>query len=80
MLGNLEFINTSGLDFKDISTEIYRTYVFPDKSITIDAPLKLHVSKNGHRVFDKSGKSHYIPNKYIEIIWEVHEGKSNFSL
>jgi len=54
---HVQFVNKSDLEFKDISSELYREYTFPGKEkIRIDSPLKIHVSESGgHRVFDASG-------------------------
>jgi hypothetical protein len=78
--------NESKLEFIDISTELYRTYVFPTKvspvqviEVRINEPTHLHVSKSGgHRVLDKSGKSHYITNGWIHLYWEVLPDAPNF--
>lgn len=51
-----EFRNDSGLDFKDISSEQWREYTFPEgQAVRIDQPLKLYVSDNGHRILDAEG-------------------------
>jgi hypothetical protein len=71
--------NVTNLDFVDISSEIFRTYVFPgDNKITILDPLALNVSKNGHRVWDSRGFSHYIPQGWIHLYWQVHEDEPHF--
>ena len=75
----MEFKNGTNLKFVDISSEEYREYNFGDKgAIRINKPLRLNVSKNGHRVFDESGTSHYIPMGWIGLHWEVREGQPNF--
>jgi hypothetical protein len=74
--------NQSGLEFKDISTEESRTYVFPggDK-VTINEPLQLHVAASGSaRVLDAAGVSHYVPSGFIHLYWKVKEGAPNFVL
>ena len=76
----VNFINKSGLDFKDISSEKQRQYVYSDFTITIKEPLKLNVSKNGHRLFDSAGNSYYVPNGYKFIIWQAKEGEAHFAL
>lgn len=71
--------NESGLEFRDISTEKYRTYDWLDGSkITITNPVYLNVSDNGHRVFDRLGISHYIPKGWRHLYWEVFDGQPNF--
>lgn len=60
--------------WKDIDHEIYRTYVFPNGAVVkIDRPVLLKVSKNGHRVLDRSDKAHYIPNGWIHLFWETDD-------
>src|SRR6201985_106076 len=58
-----QFKNESSLEFTDISSEEYRIYEFNNgKTVMISEPLKLNVAKSGgHRIFDGSGISHYIP-------------------
>lgn len=73
-----EFTHTTSHKFEDISSEKYRTYIFPNGTVTIDKPLYLAVSRGGHRVFDGNGKSHYIPSGWINLSWEVFPGKPNF--
>ena len=77
-----EFKNESVNNFADISQETYRTYEYVKDGkivpIRIDQPTKLSVSSNGHRVFDGSGKSHYMPKGWIHLYWEVEEGAANF--
>jgi hypothetical protein len=72
------FINESGLDFTDISTEEYRVYEFPDYKVQIQTPTHLNVSKNGHRVLDADGISHYIPFGWRHLYWKAKTGKANF--
>jgi hypothetical protein len=55
----------------DISSEKYRTYVFPDMTITIEGVSRLYVSDNGHRVLDKDGTSHYIPKGWRHLYWKA---------
>lgn len=75
-----QFINESNLEFTDISSEQYRIYEFNNgKTIMIVEPLRLNVSKNGgHRVYDNSGISHYIPQGWIHLHWRSKPGKPNF--
>lgn len=76
-----QFINESGLEFIDISSEIYREYNFPNgKQLLINHPLYLHISESGgHRLFTRKGISYYIrvcEGWYIE--WEAKPGEPNF--
>lgn len=77
----MEFRNETSLTFNDISAEKWRKYRFPDDTvIKIKEPIKLNVSQNGHRIFDASGHSHYIPMGWIHLEWKVKEGKPHFQL
>ena len=70
----------AALEFKDISTEQYREYLFPDMTIVIDAPEKLNVSASGgHRIVDVTGQSHYIPPGWRRLSWRVKPGAPEFS-
>ena len=75
-----KFINQSTFEFTDISSEQYRIYEFSNgKTVMISEPLKLSVSKSGgHRIFDNSGISHYIPQGWIHISWRAKDGQPNF--
>jgi len=77
-----KFKAPEGMNFRDISAEKFRVYVFDSGAkVTINNPVYLNVSKNGgHRVFDASGVSHYIPYKWIHLYWEPRDGKPNFVL
>lgn len=90
-LGHLTFAdlrNGTDLHFTDISTEEYRVYKFvqeapenngmPMLQIRIDNPVALNVSKNGHRVWDAKGISHYIPKGWLHLYWKVKEDAPHF--
>ena len=73
--------NATDLEFEDISSEQFREYLFPGGEIVrIENPLKIYVDEESksHRVFDASGESHYIPNKWIHLRWKSKEGKPHF--
>ena len=74
------FTNNPALEFRDITTELYRTYKFPgNEFVTIENPIAINVSKSGgHRIVDNQGKSHYIPAGYLAITWKVKDGQPNF--
>lgn len=74
------FVNESGLAFSDISSEAFRVYEFSNgKEVRIDEPLRLNVSPSGgHRLFDASGTSHYIPKGWVHLRWKVKTGAPNF--
>lgn len=71
-----EFTNESGLAFTDISSELWREYEFADGTVVrIEEPLKLNVSRNGHRLFSADGVSHYVPGGWRHLRWK---GLPNF--
>ena len=77
----MRFINESGLEFVDISSETYREYVFGDKaSVRVEEPLFLHVSESGHRILDSVGVSHYVPSGWVHLRWKAKEGSPHFVL
>jgi len=66
----MEFRNTSGRVFYDVSEE-WRSYIYQDGSeYLIDRPLKLSISKSGHYVFDFEGTMHFIPYGWVAIQWQ----------
>ncbi len=74
-----DFINNSGLNFTDISTEESRQYIFGNGVVVIEGPLLLNVSASGgHRIFDQAGVSHYIPAGWIHLSWDARNGQANF--
>ena len=46
--------------------------------VRIEEPVRLNVSENGHRIFDASGRSHYIPKTWIHIEWKAKDGAAHF--
>jgi hypothetical protein len=74
----MELINKTTHEFTDISSEEYRTYEFAEGSTTINEPISLSVSENGHRVLDASGKSHYIPKTWLRLEWKAKAGQPHF--
>ena len=82
-MGKPKFINESGLEFKDISSEWVRVYTFPNgKKLLIKNPTHLNISASGgHRLFDEQGTSWYVqPKEGWSIHWKVEEGKPNFMI
>lgn len=67
-------------EFIDISGEKFRRYTFPgEEYIYILDPQWLHVSRSGgHRILDKKGISHYIPQGWIHLEWKVKDGRPHF--
>ena len=78
----MDMINDTNLEFTDISSEAWREYRFEGgELVRIEEPRAIHVSEDGgHRVFDASGTSHYIPPRWIHLIWKAREGQPNFVL
>lgn len=76
----MEFINESTNEFADISSEEWRQYEFPnDEVVRISGPLKLAVSRSGgHRVFDSTGVSHYVPGGWLHLSWKAKDGQPHF--
>jgi|SaaInlV_100m_DNA_5_1039725.scaffolds.fasta_scaffold23832_2 hypothetical protein len=62
-----------GRDWIDISSEYWRTYLFPDgTTVKVDSPQYLHVSESGgHRIYDKGGESWYINSGWVAIKWKA---------
>jgi len=83
--GYAEFINESGLEFTDISSEDYREYIYADNSVVrIDNPVKLNVSASGgHRVYAATdstprGKCFYVAPGWRCICWEPRKDNPHF--
>ena len=72
-----EIKNTSQREFKDISSEEYRRYVWPEGIVFIPNPIGLSVSKSGHYVIDSDGVTHFIPFGFIELAWKAKNGQAN---
>ncbi len=76
------------LEFKDLSDEQYREYVFPNgsvvrinnpKGLNVKAPPAGTIGGGSHRVLDEAGLSHYIPAGWVHLSWKVKEGRSPFA-
>ena len=75
------FRNGTPHKFHDISSEMYRTYHYPDGSKEkIEGPLLLNANHNsgGHRLYDVAGECHYINGGWNRITWKVYEGEDHF--
>lgn len=75
------FINESGLEFKDISSEEFREYTFTNgNTVRIEQPIKLNVSPSGgHRIFTALGMSYYVqPVQGWFLKWRAKDGEPNF--
>lgn len=75
------FENESDREFIDISSEEWREYLFENgATVRIEHPLKLNVTDEGHRIFDASGISHFIPLGWLHLKWKAKDGSPNFVL
>lgn len=55
---------------KDISTELRRTYTWANgATVTIEKPVSLITSDNGHRIADSDNNGHYVPLGWIHLHW-----------
>lgn len=71
--------NESLNKFVDISSESYRTYVFPGgNEVTIKEPTQLSVNAGGHRLLDYYGMSYYVPKGWILLKWAAKHGHPHF--
>ena len=67
------------LDFKDISDEQYREYVFAGGETVRVTGLSLHVSASGgHRIIGADGLAHYIPAGWVHLRWLPKPGSAFF--
>lgn len=75
-----EFINNSQFEFTDISNEQYRIYEYSNgKMIFIAEPLKLNIAKSGgHRIYDRSGVCRYIPQGWVQLIWQAKTDQPDY--
>lgn len=76
----------SEVAFVDVSVELFRSYLFPEKTtpdgavraaniVRVDNPKWLYVAPSGsHRLIDAQGFSHYIPSGWEHLWWKVREG------
>ena len=75
----IELRNESKNVFVDISSEMYREYVYQNGTVVIEGPQWLSVSNSGgHRILDNQGVSHYIPPGWIHLFWKVPDDKPHF--
>ena len=75
-----EFINTSNIEFVDISTEEWREYIYQGGfRLRIDNPIKLAVMKSGsHRLWDGTN-SFWVKPGFMAIIWKAKPGLPHFT-
>ena len=74
-----KFVNMSDIEFRDISTEMWREYVYQKGfRVRIDHPIKLGIAKSGsHRVWDGE-TSFWLRPGFMLIIWKAKEGLPHF--
>lgn len=79
-MASIKLRNETEADFTDISSEEYRTYVFPGgETQTIEEPQFLSVSKSGgHRVINKAEESFYIKPSWRVIKWKAKADQPHF--
>lgn len=70
--------NESDNKFVDISSEMYRSYQFPDHVVRIEKPQYLAVTAGGHRLLDAEQVSHYIPKGWVHLEWKAYQDKPHF--
>ncbi len=75
-----DFRNTSEFVFRDISSEEYREYIYPNGTrIKIDHPIRLSIApQHGHRIWD-GVRSWWIRPTFLVIIWKAKEGAPHFA-
>lgn len=71
----------AGAEFKNISDEEWRVYVYPNGGqVHIQSPQWLHIKRqteslHSHRIVDRKGTSWYIPSGWVAINWQSPAGK-----
>ena len=73
-----EPIEIAGAKFVDVSSNLWREYVYATGVVRIERPEWLHVKAqtdtlHSHRVIDSEGISHYLPSGFLEVRWESSE-------
>lgn len=72
-------VNDNGFELKDISHELYRTYVFSEGDpVVINQPTGIHVTYAGHRIETADGECHFVARGWKEIKWRVKPGAPSF--
>ena len=79
-----QFRDASGRDWSDISSERFRCYEFGDDGeetveVIIAEPQFISVSEKGHRVVDRFGFCHYVPDGWNRLVWQVRDGAPHFT-
>lgn len=65
----------------DISTEEFRTYIFPGEvQAVVRDPVALAVNQQGsHRIIDRAGMSHFIPAGWHHLVWKSDDAHPYFA-
>lgn len=71
-MSKVETKQIAGMEFKSISDEKYRVYVYPEMDIRIEEPLWLNYNpkSGGHRILDKKRICHYIQPGWKHLYWD----------
>ena len=75
----MELRSNTEFEFTYISSEMSRTYIFAEDSVTIVGPCWLAASKSGgHLILDSRGICWYIPPRWLGLAWKVPDDKLHF--
>ena len=89
-----KYSDNPDLEFKDISSEKFRTYVYPPTRvgepnnefrierpavISYKAPVQAWTAGGSHRVIDKDGRAYYVPSGWIGIYWDKSPGDKPYN-
>jgi len=66
-------------DWRDISHEEYREYVFPGGEVVRVSGTRQHITKSGaHKIDGVDGLGHYIPAGWVHLRWKEKPGYERF--
>jgi hypothetical protein len=72
----------NGMEFVSVKGQLWRYYDVPTGSggstvrVKIENPEWLYVRPSGaHTVIDAEGQVHYVPNKFVRILWKNAKGE-----
>lgn len=69
------FVNGRDLQWKDISKQRRRTYIFRNGQTTVNNPVRLHEKQSdqgfSHRIVDGSDDAHYIPSGWLSFSYDT---------
>lgn len=73
--------HTTDLEFKDISTEVYREYMYSNGGVLrVEKPIQIAISRSGnHRIITEDGMSYIVAPQWLAIRFKVKPGAANFS-